>query len=95
MKFPTIWGCAYVFTYDALVQTCRVSPRHSVFELCENITVSFCFYFGLVNMADEKDPHAGVTVKMSNGDRTLNCSLAVSVICDSSGVQVRACFFDV
>lgn len=46
-------------------------------------------------MADEKDPHAGVTVKMSNGDRTLNCSLAVSVICDSSGVQVRACIFDV
>ncbi|KAG5558052.1 hypothetical protein RHGRI_008079 [Rhododendron griersonianum] len=40
-----------------------------------------------VHLIDEKDPHAGVTVKMSNGDRTLNCSLAVSVICDSSGVQ--------
>lgn len=45
MKFPTIRGCAYVFTCDDFVQACWVSPRHSVFELCENITVSFCFLF--------------------------------------------------
>lgn len=39
-------------------------------------------------MADEKTPHVGVIVKMSNTGPKLNCSLSVSVICDSNGVQV-------
>ncbi|WVZ06088.1 hypothetical protein V8G54_019434 [Vigna mungo] len=39
-------------------------------------------------MADKKNPHTGVIVKMSNSGPKFNCSLAVSVICNSNGVQV-------
>lgn len=42
----------------------------------------------VIDLIDKKDPHAGVIVKMYNSDRKLNCSLSVSVICDSSGVRV-------
>ncbi|KAG2406730.1 uncharacterized protein HKW66_Vig0059870 [Vigna angularis] len=36
---------------------------------------------------DKKNPHTGVIVKMSNSGPKFNCSLAVSVICNSNGVQ--------
>lgn len=42
-------------------------------------------------MADEKNPHAGVIVKMSNTGPKVNCSLSVSVFCDSNNVQVGSC----
>ncbi|MED6200835.1 hypothetical protein PIB30_089134 [Stylosanthes scabra] len=38
-------------------------------------------------MADKKNPHIGVIVKMSNGGIKTNCSLAVSVLCDYNGVK--------
>ncbi|XP_057475400.1 uncharacterized protein LOC130763497 [Actinidia eriantha] len=41
----------------------------------------------IIHLIDEKNPHTGVIVKMSNSRPELNCSLAVSVICDSRGVQ--------
>ncbi|GFZ15064.1 hypothetical protein Acr_24g0012540 [Actinidia rufa] len=41
----------------------------------------------IIHLIDEKNPHTGVIVKMSNSRPKLNCSLAVSVICDSRGVQ--------
>ncbi|KAL7229221.1 hypothetical protein ACSBR2_007843 [Camellia fascicularis] len=41
----------------------------------------------IIDLIDEKSPHMGVVVTMSNNFSELNCSLAVSVICDSSGVQ--------
>ncbi|KAB1217665.1 hypothetical protein CJ030_MR3G012238 [Morella rubra] len=40
-----------------------------------------------IKVIDEKTPHVGVIVKMSNTGPKLNCSLSVSVICDSNGVQ--------
>ncbi|XP_014520764.1 uncharacterized protein LOC106777620 isoform X2 [Vigna radiata var. radiata] len=40
-----------------------------------------------VNIIDKKNPHTGVIVKMSNNGPKFNCSLAVSVICNSNGVQ--------
>lgn len=44
-------------------------------------------------MADKKNPHVGVIVKMSHTGPKLNCSLSVSVICDLNGVQVGSCSF--
>ncbi|XP_028059392.1 uncharacterized protein LOC114263090 isoform X5 [Camellia sinensis] len=41
----------------------------------------------IIDLIDEKSPHMGGVVMMSNNFSELNCSLAVSVICDSSGVQ--------
>lgn len=40
-------------------------------------------------MADKKNPHIGVIVKMSSGGPKLNCSLSVSVLCNANGVQVK------
>lgn len=45
-----------------------------------------------INMADKTDPLKGITAKLSNRATKLNCSLAVSIVCDTNGVQVRACF---
>ncbi|XP_043814415.1 uncharacterized protein LOC122724062 isoform X2 [Manihot esculenta] len=49
------------------------------------------------NIGDERNPQKGVIVKMSNTVKTStgskNCSLNVSVICDSNGVQVREVLF--
>ncbi|KAJ7959597.1 Autophagy-related protein [Quillaja saponaria] len=36
---------------------------------------------------DKKNPHFGVIVKMSSIGHKLNCSLSVSVLCNSNGVQ--------
>ena len=44
-------------------------------------------------MADKKNPHTGVIVKMSNSGPKYNCSLAVSVLCNLNGVQVGVLFF--
>lgn len=57
------------------------------------MTILFFFFF-LPNSghADEKNPNMGVIVKMMSSTRPkVNCSLSVSVICDSDGVQVRPC----
>ncbi|KAF5201051.1 autophagy-like protein [Thalictrum thalictroides] len=40
-----------------------------------------------INLIDEKNPSMGVTVRMSSGSRLTNCSLSVSVLCDSNGLQ--------
>ena len=45
-----------------------------------------------IPMADKKNPHTGVIVKMSNTGPKFNCSLAVSVLCNSNGVQVGFLF---
>lgn len=45
-----------------------------------------------VNMADKTDPLKGITAKLFNRGSKSNCSLAVSIVCDTNGVQVRACF---
>ncbi|XAR71897.1 hypothetical protein NMG60_11018349 [Bertholletia excelsa] len=41
----------------------------------------------LIDLLDEKNPHMGVVVKLSTVGLKVNCSLAVSVFCDSSGLQ--------
>jgi len=46
-----------------------------------------------ISMADKKNPHTGVIFKMSNSGPKFNCSLAVSVICNSNGVQVGFYFY--
>ncbi|KAJ4969638.1 hypothetical protein NE237_002737 [Protea cynaroides] len=40
-----------------------------------------------VDLIDKKNPMAGVIVKMSSSGSEINCSLSVSVFCDSNGVQ--------
>ncbi|KAG2730549.1 hypothetical protein I3843_01G292800 [Carya illinoinensis] len=40
-----------------------------------------------IKIIDKKNPHAGVIVKMSKTGAELNCSLSVSVICDSNAFQ--------
>jgi hypothetical protein len=45
-------------------------------------------------MADANNPHLGVIVKMSNTGPKFNCSLSVSVFCDSNGAQVGSCSFN-
>nr|XP_023905974.1 uncharacterized protein LOC112017750 [Quercus suber]POF19094.1 hypothetical protein CFP56_49946 [Quercus suber] len=40
-----------------------------------------------IKIIDKKNPHAGVIVKMSNTGPKVNCSLSVSVFCDSNHVQ--------
>lgn len=53
--------------------------------------------FIIINNVDERNPQKGVIVKMSNTVKTStgskNCSLNVSVICNSNGVQVREVLF--
>ncbi|CAA0834430.1 Unknown protein [Striga hermonthica] len=41
----------------------------------------------LIDIRDKKSPHAGITVKVTNSGPKHNCSLSVSVICNSNGVQ--------
>ncbi|KAL3653444.1 hypothetical protein CASFOL_003125 [Castilleja foliolosa] len=41
----------------------------------------------LIDVRDKKSPHAGITVKVTNSGQRFNCSLSVSVICNSNGVQ--------
>jgi len=45
--------------------------------------------FNDILMADKKNPHVGIIVKMSSSGPKYNCSLAVSVLCNVNGVQVR------
>ena len=45
---------------------------------------------GYNGCADKKNPNKGVTVKMSSNGTDVSCSLSVSVICDSNGVQVSS-----
>lgn len=40
-----------------------------------------------INLIDKNIPKKGVTVKMSSNGPDVNCSLSVSVICESNGVQ--------
>ncbi|KAL5720925.1 hypothetical protein ACHQM5_013549 [Ranunculus cassubicifolius] len=40
-----------------------------------------------INLIDEKNPSIGVSVKMSSISHSDNCSLSVSVFCDSNGLQ--------
>ncbi|KAK3229702.1 hypothetical protein Dsin_001583 [Dipteronia sinensis] len=40
-----------------------------------------------INVMDKQNPHKGVIVKMSRNGTKHNCSLSVSVICDSNGIQ--------
>lgn len=42
-----------------------------------------------INVADNQNPHKGVIVKMTSSGSKHNCSLSVSVICDSNRVHVR------
>ncbi|KZV44485.1 hypothetical protein F511_37574 [Dorcoceras hygrometricum] len=46
----------------------------------------------LMNVIDRKNPHMGIIVKMMNNGLKNNCSLSVSVICKSNGVQVPQTF---
>ncbi|KAK6135750.1 hypothetical protein DH2020_030530 [Rehmannia glutinosa] len=41
----------------------------------------------LIDVRDKKSPHTGIIVKMTNIGPKHNCSLSVSVICNSNGVQ--------
>ncbi|KAK4353171.1 hypothetical protein RND71_028689 [Anisodus tanguticus] len=40
-----------------------------------------------VELIDKKDPLKGITAKLSNRGPKLNCSLAVSIVCDTNGVE--------
>lgn len=40
-----------------------------------------------INVIDKKNLHMGVVIKMSSSGPKHNCSLSVSVLCDSNGVQ--------
>ncbi|TXG50049.1 hypothetical protein EZV62_025924 [Acer yangbiense] len=40
-----------------------------------------------INVMDKQNPHKGVIVTMSSNGTKHNCSLSVSVICDSNGIQ--------
>ncbi|XWS65799.1 hypothetical protein CRYUN_Cryun05aG0144500 [Craigia yunnanensis] len=40
-----------------------------------------------VSVIDEQNPYKGVIVRMSSSGKEHNCSLSVSIICDSTGVQ--------
>ncbi|XP_022851038.1 uncharacterized protein LOC111372856 isoform X2 [Olea europaea var. sylvestris] len=41
----------------------------------------------LIDVLDKKSPHTGIIIKMSNNGPQHNCSLSVTVICNSNGVQ--------
>ncbi|XP_047324344.1 uncharacterized protein LOC124927890 isoform X2 [Impatiens glandulifera] len=40
-----------------------------------------------IDVVDKKNPHTGVSIRMSNIGSQLNCSLTVSVLCDLDGLQ--------
>ncbi|XVE99822.1 hypothetical protein REPUB_Repub03eG0234600 [Reevesia pubescens] len=40
-----------------------------------------------VSVLDEQNPYKGVVVRMASSGKEHNCSLSVSIICDSTGVQ--------
>lgn len=68
---------------------------HVVFHLnCVNEhKCSYCALMTIIRMADKENPQSGVIVKMSSSRPKLNCSLSVSVLCNTNGVQVRLLFF--
>lgn len=65
---------------------CSALVAHKIggYPVCTTVG---CTSSMIIDLIDEKSPHMGVVVTMSNNFSELNCSLAVSVICDSSGVQ--------
>ncbi|XVF84069.1 hypothetical protein PTKIN_Ptkin16aG0545100 [Pterospermum kingtungense] len=61
-----------------------VSKNHGGYQVCTTIGhVSSTN----VSVIDEQNPHKGVIVRMSGSGKEHNCSLSVSIICDSNGVQ--------
>lgn len=65
---------------------CSALVSHNIggYRICTSIGHTSSMAIDLI---DKKSPHMGVVVKMSNRGPKLNCSLSVSVICDSNGVQ--------
>ncbi|CAM8958339.1 unnamed protein product [Rhodiola kirilowii] len=62
------------------------------FSISQHITnnyfnVNWMLISGRTNMADKKNPHNGVLVKMWHKGYEYNCSLTVSLLCDSKEVQ--------
>ncbi|XP_009776957.1 uncharacterized protein LOC107759797 isoform X2 [Nicotiana tabacum] len=55
------------------------------YPVCTTLGYSSSTIFELI---DKKDPLKGITAKMSYRGPKLNCSLAVSIVCDTNGVQV-------
>ncbi|CAN4087473.1 unnamed protein product [Withania somnifera] len=54
------------------------------YPLCTTLGYSSSTSFELIG---KKDPLKGITAKLSNRGPKLNCSLAVSIVCDTNGVQ--------
>lgn len=71
----------YVHNFNSTTRS--PSYRHSSYVMT-SILMSYLM------LSDIKNPDRGVAVKMSNIDTKVKCSLSVSVICTTDGIQV--CF---
>lgn len=58
---------------------------NDVFDVCD----THIYVFWVIKIADKESPGMGVLVEMWHQGPGLNCSLSVSVICDSKKFQVR------
>ncbi|PIA59549.1 hypothetical protein AQUCO_00400440v1 [Aquilegia coerulea] len=80
---PGLWG--FLTLWNGVQRTYSESVRsHAGYYICTTIGRSSNTN---INLIDEKNPSMGVTVRMSSGSRLTNCSLSVSVVCDSNGLQ--------
>ncbi|WMV31229.1 hypothetical protein MTR67_024614 [Solanum verrucosum] len=61
-----------------------VSMVSAGYPVCTTLGYSSSTSFELI---DKTDPLKGITAKLSNRGSKSNCSLAVSVVCDTNGVQ--------
>ncbi|KAL9231461.1 hypothetical protein vseg_006688 [Gypsophila vaccaria] len=61
-----------------------VAEKTGGYYVCTSIGRDFDFK---MDLTDRKSPNMGVTVMMSSNANGVNCSLSVSVICDSSGLK--------
>ncbi|KAF8402575.1 hypothetical protein HHK36_010662 [Tetracentron sinense] len=72
--------------YSQLQSQIAQLQSHLGLEDASSTTISFASPTATL-ATDKKNPHTGVIVKMSSNDPKLNCSVSVSVFCDSNGVQ--------
>lgn len=91
----TICLCFLIcFNHGFLCNRCSIFARfylvQVILDSASNYKLTEYIYgCNAILMADKKNPHIGVIVKMSNTGLKYNCSLAVSVLCNLNGVQVR------
>ncbi|KAK4385291.1 hypothetical protein Sango_2653100 [Sesamum angolense] len=89
-------GCSALVSNNIEVIPVRLLHNQTTQQILDNQTYVLgypvCTTIGqpsstIIDVRDRKSPHTGVIVKMTHTGSKRNCSLSVSVICNSNGVE--------